>query len=959
MTRHYFILSFFLLLFFISGCSHFFQSQDIYQEKAQKKGVDEAYRQLSEAEQAYANGVIHNMKQEWDKAQQNFDTALEIISLIDVDEERDPHLVGKIDQLLREIAYDYQITLLSNRDLVGSSAPAILSLALEEKALSKSTHRQLDKLISQLPSDQKVDYDIPIVWNDKVKEKVIFFQTDCHIPFQRWLTASGTYLELIQKIFKEEGLPLDLTYLPLVESGFDPNAYSWAHAVGLWQFIKSTGRMFGMEVSWWRDERRDPIKATYSAAKYLKSLYKKFNNWELALAAYNCGEGRVQREIKKQGTENYWELDLPRQTENYVPLFMAAVIIAKNPERYGFLPEYAPPLDYETIVVQEVTNLKLVAECTDTSFEFIQSINPEILRWCTPPNIPNYPIRVPRGKADGFYPRYSQIPEDKKTGWVQHVVKKGETLSEIGMRYRTSVQAIVDANQLRNINKLSIGQNLLIPIQPSQYKDYAQSSSSLSSSSSTVNSSISYNGIYTVKKNDTLSEIAQTHGISVRELSKANGLAANGTIYPGQQLRVPGTASYSSNSYTVRKGDTPSGIASKCGISLAQLLTLNSLNNNSRIYPGQELKIKTGSNSSSPSSPASPSEIPVVIQYTVKPGDTPSHIAERNNMSLSEFLSLNKLQGNATIYPGQEVFIQPGTSSIKDAADVKAIPTKYTVKAGDTPSQIAEKHGLTLSNLLSYNKLNNNSRIFPGQELSLVEPSQNMVTQIQPVTKYSVRVGDTPSQIAERYGISIDELLSVNNLDASSLIYPGQQLIVNSTSQPLITEPKGKLTYVVKSGETLWSIAGKYKVTVSDLKRWNNIYSNDHVLQPGDHLTVLADVHEESPGFQDKTVYTVKSGDSMYKIANSYGVTIADLKSWNGKSNDRLQIGEQLTIYTAASPSLVLNNKKKSVYVVRSGDTLWGIANLHNMTTEELVELNSISNPKSLRIGSRLTVYTP
>ncbi|MBN2542373.1 LysM peptidoglycan-binding domain-containing protein [bacterium] len=806
----------------VTSCSQVFRPSPEYTGTPGES--DEAYKQLSEAEQAYADGVIHNMKQEWDKAQSDFDKALQIISIIDVDNERDKHLVDKIDLLLREIAYDYQITIVSTKQLSGEgTAPAILSLALNEKAMSKPTQRQLDKLISQLPTAERVGYDIPIVWNDKVKEKIIFFQTDCHEPFQRWLTASGRYTEMMRDIFYKEGLPQDLVYLPLVESGFNPNAYSWAHAVGIWQFIKSTGKIFDLQVGWWRDERRDPVKSTYAAARYLKNLYKKFKDWEIALAAYNCGDGRMERSIKSQKTDNYWELDLPKQTENYIPLFMAAVIIAKNPERYGFKSVYHKPYEYDIINVSEVTNLKLIAECTDTTFEHIQELNPEILRWCTPPNFKDYKVRVPKGKGKDFYKRYAQIPEEKKNSWARHKVRKGETLSEIAMKYRTSVQAIVDANKLSNKHKLSIGQNLLIPISPGHFGTVAENTATPEKKD--------FNGEYVVKKNDTLSEIADNAGVSVKDLSQANSINANSTIHPGQKLKVPG---------------------------------------------------------------------------------------------------------------------EPET-------EVSTVST-YTVRVGDTPSEIAERHGISLSQLLSLNNLTENSTIYPGQKLSIKGSAENSSSKPKDKITHTVKRGESLWSIAQRYLVSISDLVRWNNLPGTnSTLHPGDKLIVLTGLTAASSSGTQKITYTVKKGDYLYKIAKQYGVSIADIKNWNGKTSDK--LAIGEKLTIYSGgsyAQEQKP---QKIEYYVKKGDSFYKIAHKHGISINDLKMWNNKTSDMLSIGEKLVIYTGGY-SPVSSEPKKITYVVKKGDTLYKIASVYKTTPDELVKLNELKNPNSLQVGDRLTVYT-
>ncbi len=289
------------------------------------------------AEQSHlCRGCCDNLHREWDKARDNYDRALSILSQIDISEQ-EKHIQNRIDMLLREIAYDYKIAISNSENLTSESAPAIISLALDDESIPLKTKQKLGELLSQLPSSGEVTSDYPIVMNEKVKEKIVLFQTRYHDAFNLWLSRSTKYMPMIRRVFKEEGIPLDIGYLPLVESGFSPSAYSWAKAAGVWQFIVGTSSRYGLKTDWYIDERRDPEKATRAAARYLKDLYKMFGDWELALASYNCGENRVKRLIKENGTSNYWELPLPKETRNYIPLFNAALYIAKDRANTAFI----------------------------------------------------------------------------------------------------------------------------------------------------------------------------------------------------------------------------------------------------------------------------------------------------------------------------------------------------------------------------------------------------------------------------------------------------------------------------------------------------------------------------------------------------------------------------------------------------------------------------------------------
>ena len=255
--------------------------------------------------------------------------------------------------------------------------------------------------------DHQVKFDVPIEMNRQVRAYLVYFSTERKAIFTRYLSRSTRYLPMIKEIFQEYGLPDDLAYLALIESGFSNKATSHAAAVGMWQFIRGTGVRYGLTQDSYVDERRDPEKATKAAAKYLLDLYKQFGSWYLAAASYNCGEGRVQRELNQSNHKNFWQLSenqcLPNETKNYVPQMIAATIIAKNPERFGFknVP-YLPVLKYEQAKMKEPTSLKAAAAAVNVPLEEIQALNPELLRGVTPPDATNYVLKLPSKSLDLF-----------------------------------------------------------------------------------------------------------------------------------------------------------------------------------------------------------------------------------------------------------------------------------------------------------------------------------------------------------------------------------------------------------------------------------------------------------------------------------------------------------------------------------------------------------------------------
>ncbi|MFZ5452567.1 MAG: transglycosylase SLT domain-containing protein [Thermodesulfobacteriota bacterium] len=255
--------------------------------------------------------------------------------------------------------------------------------------------------------DHQVKFDVPIHTNRQVRAYLVYFSTERKGTIRRYLARSTRYLPMIKEVFREYGLPEDLAYLAMIESGFNPNAYSHAHACGMWQFIRGTGARYGLSMDSYVDERRDPNKSTKAAAKYLLDLYKQFGSWYLAAASYNCGEGRVQKELNKSNHKNFWELSanqcLPNETKNYVPQMIAATIIAKNPEKFGFknVP-YLPPLKIEQVQVKDAISLKAAAVAINVPVEEVQNLNPELLRGITPPGVTAYNLNLPAHSKEAF-----------------------------------------------------------------------------------------------------------------------------------------------------------------------------------------------------------------------------------------------------------------------------------------------------------------------------------------------------------------------------------------------------------------------------------------------------------------------------------------------------------------------------------------------------------------------------
>lgn len=360
------------------------------------------------------------------------------------------------------------------------------------------------------------------------------------------LERVGLYRPMMERILAEEGVPLDLVALAQAESAFIPRAISRAKARGLWQFISSRGAEYGLRQTWWIDERSDPEKSTRAAARHLSDLYKEFGDWNLAMAAYNSGPVRVEQALKKTGATTYWELldkkALPKETMNYVPTILAMAIIGRDPEKYGFNVTPAPPLATERVALNQATDLRVIAEAIGVPVDSLKDLNPHVLRWTTPPNDPEFELIIPKGYAESFTDKVASLPESERVLWRHHDVKKNETLSVIARQYGVTVDDLTKANNLSAKKSLLVGQSLLIPMSGAAKVAAATAASSTPkpaarTTNTTTAAAPKTASSYTVRKGDTLSEIATKFSVSVTELKKWNKLTSN-RLNIGQKLAI-------------------------------------------------------------------------------------------------------------------------------------------------------------------------------------------------------------------------------------------------------------------------------------------------------------------------------------------------------------------------------------------------------------------------------------
>jgi len=448
---------------------------------------------------------------------------------------------------------------------------------------------------------------VPLVMNDRVQDWLNYFQGPGRERFEVYLSRSGKYVPMIKKILREYSLPQDLVYLAMIESGFNPRAYSRARATGTWQFIYRTGIRYGLRVDEWIDERRDPEKSTIAAAKYLQALYDRFNDWYLAAAGYNAGEGKIGRAIRRYRTEDFWVMSrqryLKRETKDYVPKMIAAALISKNPKEYGFdHVRYEEPIPYDKVAMETPTDLRVAAQCAGVSYEAIKLLNPDLKRWITPPNYPGFELRVPAGTGDLFLIRYQALTPEERIADEVYTARAGETVTTVAKKQGIPGPLLAAINSVSLHKHLSAGETLLIPREPPPGEKFHPEKDQFKPSTRGQY-------VYRVRRGDNLFRISRHLGVRPSKLKNLNPhvdweklqygrtlrLATGAVRHASVQARIiPPVSDGPVNEgefliHTVQEGDSLWTISRRYGVSVNEIRRLNQVRR--MIHPGQTLRI--------------------------------------------------------------------------------------------------------------------------------------------------------------------------------------------------------------------------------------------------------------------------------------------------------------------------------------------------------------------------------
>jgi membrane-bound lytic murein transglycosylase D len=688
-----------------------------------------------------------------------------------------------------------------------------------------------------------VPLQIPMTDNEVTQKTVEFFTNQgARKYFQKWLERAGRWFPMMRRIAREEGAPEEIIYLSMIESALIPKAVSRAQAVGLWQFIKSTGQLYGLDAGYWIDERREPEKATRAAMRHLKDLYNEFGDWHLAMAAYNCGVGGVRRAIARTGMSNpdYWDIraKLPRETRGYVPLYIAAAKVCMNPEAYGFI---NIPLEeayrYDTIAVSESVDFKVLAKCAGITPDDLEEFNPELSRSATPPG-GEYWLKLPPGTKNTFLANFGKLSNDDKQTWTLHQVSSKETIQSIAKKYGISAGVISEANGLTGRKKrISAGMMLKIP------KEAGDDTSADAAEEPMQGASVASN---TSKSRSKLEEY------DARREKERERREREKEFKEQREKERAERAEKSSEKQSEKSSEK-----------------INEQPD--RIQPQKERTERAEKERAEVAAVTSVAIPPnsKKIAHSVVQGETLFSISTHYGVRLADLRNWNNIPYNSDKLSLDEPLTVYVPRNFRDDAKPSTTIITHTVKQGETLAKIADDYEVSVQDIRTTSGLSSKARLFIGQQLRVPAKSDSRRPQQDPAPTPAVTQTTSSQQMPS---------------------------VQQSTQRPSLS---GVTMHQIKKGETIRDIAERYGVSASDLAKWNPSLKAGRIYA-GAEIKIYAQGAAQggapSVGKSSRT-YTVVEGDTAYSIAKKFGVTVQQLQKLNrGLRENNLSIGQQLRV---------------------------------------------------------------